>query len=142
VDKILIRGLMLEVNIGISPQEKAEKQPILIDMDLFVDIKTASCSDLINDTVDYDVVIKRIGELVKQTRFDLIESLIEHIANIILQEFGVYKLRCTLYKPKAIRNTQKVGIAIERYNQNNRLLLEKRDKIEEKMSAKAEFSER
>ncbi len=115
MDKIFIKGLTLEAIIGIYPHERIKKQPVIIDLDLFVDIKESSRSGLINDTVDYDIVIKRISELVAQSQFELIESLLEHIADAILREFRVYKLCCTLYKPQAIHNAQMVGLTIERY---------------------------
>jgi 7,8-dihydroneopterin aldolase/epimerase/oxygenase len=116
LDNIFIKGLALEAIIGIYPHERKMKQPILLDLDLFVDTHLPAKSGLITDTVDYDLVVKRIANLVAQSQCELLESLAQHIADIIFKEFRVYRLRCSLYKPKAINNAQMVGITIERVN--------------------------
>ncbi|MBA2655201.1 MAG: dihydroneopterin aldolase [Gammaproteobacteria bacterium] len=114
LDKIFIKGLLLEAIIGVYPHEKTVKQPISIDIEMEVDVTLAVKTDLIKDTVDYDLVMDRVTEIVEKSHYDLLESLIEKIATTILSEFKVSKVRCTLCKPRAITNAQSVGISIER----------------------------
>ena len=61
----------------------------------------------------YKSVAKRIIEFVEQSSFQLVETLAERIAGIIIDEFGVSWVRVRLSKPGAIRGSREVGILIE-----------------------------
>jgi 7,8-dihydroneopterin aldolase/epimerase/oxygenase len=113
-DKIFIKGLTLEAIIGIYSYERLVKQPLQLDLELFLDITSSAHSGMITDTIDYDLVVARVSQLVEESHFDLIESLIQSITATLLDEFNVEKVRCTLYKPQAITKAQTVGITITR----------------------------
>ena len=114
LDVIFIKGLTLEAIIGIYPRERDAKQPLTLDLELYVDTALAVGSGLIKDTVDYDLVADFIRHMVKETHFNLLESLVNNIADSILREFKVSKLRCTLYKPQAISDAETVGVTVVR----------------------------
>lgn len=114
MDKIFIHGLEILVLIGIHPHERTQKQSILLDLELGVDIGLASTSDSIAQTVDYDSLIHQVKTYASDTAFLLIESLAEHIAQFILKKFNVLWLRLCLTKPNAAVNVKKIGIIIER----------------------------
>ena len=71
-------------------------------------------SDSIGDTLNYKAVAKRVLAYVKETRFQLVETLSEEVARLILTEFPVDWVRVTLHKPGAIRHSKDVGVIIER----------------------------
>lgn len=114
LDKIIIKGLRLDAIIGIYPHEQTQKQPILIDIDLYTDISLAAKTTQITDTVDYDWVVRRVEDVVNHGEFKLIESLVVHLAELILQEFPVTKVQCTVFKPQAINRVETVGISVVR----------------------------
>lgn len=105
---------MLEAIIGIYPHERVAKQPLLIDLDLFIDINLAASSGLLKHSVDYDLVIKCLSEFVDQSDFELLETFAEHLAEMILAKFPITRIICTVCKPKAVNNARSVGISIER----------------------------
>ena len=51
---------------------------------------------------------------VKNSKFQLVETLAENISKIILKEFPVTNVRVTLSKPGALRGSDSVGISIKR----------------------------
>jgi dihydroneopterin aldolase len=51
---------------------------------------------------------------VEGSSFHLIETLAEHIAMLVLQDFGVAWVRISLSKPGAIRSSRDVGVILER----------------------------
>jgi dihydroneopterin aldolase len=51
---------------------------------------------------------------VQESKFNLVETLVEQVANLVLAEFGVEWVRVTLSKPGAIRGSRDVGVTIER----------------------------
>ena len=51
---------------------------------------------------------------VEESSFHLVETLAEHIAMLILEEFGVSWVSIALSKPGAIRSSRDVGVKLER----------------------------
>ena len=117
MDKIILTELKIETGIGIWEGEKRTPQTILIDLEMQTDIKKASETDSIEDALDYKAITKRIKDFMENNQFELIETLAERIAQLILQEFNVPWLRLSVSKPFAIRDSKNVGLTIERSSQ-------------------------
>jgi 7,8-dihydroneopterin aldolase/epimerase/oxygenase len=113
-DTIFIHGLKTETIIGIFDWERQVKQTILIDIEISADIRKAAASDSIDDTLNYKRVAKRVLAFVEGSAFHLIETLAEHVAMLVLEEFGVAWIGVTLSKPGAIRSSRDVGVKLER----------------------------
>lgn len=118
-DIIFLSDLRVQTVIGIWDWERAIKQTVGIDLEMATDIRKAAASDSIEDTLDYKSVAKRIIEFVEQSSFQLVETMAEQIAGIIMDEFGVPWVKVRLSKPGAIRGSREVGILIERTRENN-----------------------
>lgn len=114
MDKIFIKGLALEAVLGVYAHEKGVKQPIKIDLEFYLSTTQSAKSQLLKDTIDYDLVAQEIAKIVADKEFELLESLAEHIADCLLQKFKMQKLECTIYKPQALYNAETVGITIIR----------------------------
>lgn len=113
-DIIFLNDLRVQTVIGIWDWERAIKQTVGIDLEMATDIRKAASSDSIQDTLDYKNVAKRIIEFVESSSFQLVETLAERIAGIIIDEFDVPWVKVRLSKPGAIRGSKEVGILIER----------------------------
>ena len=114
MDKILIKDLLLRGIVGINPDERVNKQDILINMVLFADIRPAAASDDIADAVNYRSITKRVIAHVEASSDYLVEKLVTEIARIVLTEFPVERCIVRLEKPGALRFADSVGIEIER----------------------------
>ena len=114
MDKIFIHALKTEAIIGIFDWERQVKQTVLIDLEFSADIAKAALSDSIDDTLNYKRVTKRVLAFVEGSRFHLVETLAEHIAMLMLEEFGIAWVRISLSKPGAIRSSRDVGVVLER----------------------------
>ncbi len=114
MDIIYIHDLRIDTIIGIYPWEKRIKQTISIDLEMEVDNRTAAASDSIEDTLNYKAVAKRIISYVEDSSFDLIETLVERIAELLLNEFQMPWVKVKLSKPGAVRGARDVGVIIER----------------------------
>ena len=114
MDKVIIEDLLVRSIIGINPDERVNKQDILINMVLFTDIRTAAASDDINAAVNYKSVAKRVFKHVEESSDLLVEKLSSDIARIVLTEFDVKRVRVRVEKPGAVRFAKSVGIEIER----------------------------
>lgn len=113
-DRIFLRGLAIDCVIGFIEWERRIKQTVVIDLELPVDCRAAAVRDQVEDTLDYKKVAKRVIAFVEASEFQLVETLAERIAQLILAEFAVEWVRVAVNKPGAIRGSRDVGVAIER----------------------------
>ena len=114
MDIIFITDLQVKTIIGIYDWVRNVRQTISIDLEMATDIRVSASSDAIEDTLNYKAVAKRLIQYVEDSRFQLVETLAEGIAQIVMQEFGVRWLRLKLHKPGALRGAKDVGVMIER----------------------------
>jgi dihydroneopterin aldolase len=85
-----------------------------MDIEFSADIRKAATSDFIDDTLNYKAVAKRVLAFVEESSFHLVETLAEHVAMLMLEEFGVSWVSLELSKPGAIRSSRDVGVTLER----------------------------
>jgi len=114
MDIIFLADLRIETVIGIYDWERGIKQTVIFDLEMATDISKAASSDHIDDTLDYKSVAKRVIQFVEASEFQLVETLAEKVAELILTEFKVPWIRLKLNKSGAIRGASGVGIIIER----------------------------
>jgi dihydroneopterin aldolase/D-erythro-7,8-dihydroneopterin triphosphate epimerase len=114
MDKIFIRDLALRCIIGIYPEERREKQDVIITVEMHCDLRKACRSDDLVDTVDYKGIKKSILKLVEGSHFRLIESLAEGIADIALAADKVKQVVVTIDKPGALRFARSSAVEITR----------------------------
>jgi len=113
-DRILIKDLMLRCILGLSAEERREKQDVLINLILWTDTRAAAATDNIADTVDYSVLKKQIIGLVEQSQYHLAETLADRIAALCLEQPPVQQVQVTVEKPTALRFAHSVGVEIIR----------------------------
>jgi dihydroneopterin aldolase len=114
MDRVFIEDLRIETVIGIYDWEREIRQTVSLDLEMAFDNRRAAASDRIEDTLDYKAVAKRLIAFVEGSRFELVETLAERCAEIILDEFRTPWLRLKLSKPGAVRGSRAVGVVIER----------------------------
>ena len=114
MDHVFIEGLEIEALIGIYDWERRIRQPLAFDIEMAFDNRIPAASDAIGDTLNYKAVSKRVVQYVSESDFGLVETLAERVAAIILEEFGVQRVRLKLSKPGAVRGARAVGVMIER----------------------------
>ena len=114
MDTVFINDLRIETIIGIYDWERKVRQTISLDLEMGTDIRRAAETDSIEDTLNYKAVAKRLIAFVEASEYQLVETLAEKIAAIVLSEFSVPWLRLTVHKPGAVRGSRDVGVVIER----------------------------
>ena len=117
MDKIFLEDLRVETVIGIWEWERKIRQTVAIDIEMSADIRKAAASDDVEDTLNYKSVAKRVQAFVNDSSFQLVETLAEKIAALILDEFDVPWVKVRVNKPGAIRGAKGVGVLIERGTQ-------------------------
>ena len=114
MDIVFIRELRADTIIGVYDWERRIRQSVVLDLELASDNRRAAVSDGIEDAVDYAAISARLLSFIEGSEFQLIETLAEQLANIVLEEFAVPWLRLRLAKPGAVARARDVGVLIER----------------------------
>lgn len=100
-DRITLRGMRFLGRHGVSADERAEPQPIEVDLVLRLDLSRAATSDDLADTVDYAAAFTVARRIVEERSFHLLEALAGAIADAVLAAFVVESVEVRVRKPKA-----------------------------------------
>ena len=114
VDTVFIKGLKAASVIGCYDWERDIRQTLVIDLELKTDFTRAAETDALEDALDYAAISQRIISVCEASRFQLLEALSEHLANLLLAEFAISGLRLTINKLGAVSEAETVGVVIER----------------------------
>lgn len=110
-----LQGLRVECIIGIYPHERQTPQSVVMDVALDYDFATAAASDAIAEAVDYDTVAGGITELVQRRAFQLIETMAEEVAEMLLGRMSqVQRVRLEIRKPDAVPAATCAFVRVER----------------------------
>jgi dihydroneopterin aldolase len=83
-DKIIIRDLDVKMAIGVTPEEQAQPQRLLISVELERDLEPAGRTDSVGETTDYAAVVAMICELAGERPRYLVEAVAHELAERIL----------------------------------------------------------
>ena len=101
MDLIQIRGLRVRGRHGVFEHERRNGQTFVVDVTLERDLSGPAASDALGDTVDYATLAQQVADAVANTRFDLIEALAGHIADLALTDPSVDAVEVRIAKPEA-----------------------------------------
>ncbi len=114
MDIVFIQGLEVETVIGIYDWERSIRQTVTLDLELGTDIRQAAATEAIDNTLNYKSVSERLVAFIEGSEFQLVETMAEELARLLMTEFPVPWLRLKLGKPGAVPAAQSVGVIIER----------------------------
>jgi dihydroneopterin aldolase len=110
-----LKGLKIDCIVGIYEHERATTQPLIVDVELDYDFAAAARSDAIGDAVDYDLVAVGIVELARRRRYQLIETMAEETAAMVLRSLAqVRTVRLEIRKPNAVPAAACSFVRVER----------------------------
>ncbi len=115
MDRIVIEGLLVRGIVGINPEERANRQDVLIDVTMWADTRPAASSDDITDAVNYRTVAKAIIAHVEGGEPMLVERLAEEVAGICFAtDERIAEVEVEVRKPGALRFAESVGVIVHR----------------------------
>ena len=101
MDCIQLTGIRCYGYTGYLPEEQVLGQWFEVDLTLWLDLAAAGESDNIADTFDYRHAIEVVKQLVKTSKFALVEKLTSAIADTILKVEQVQQVQVRLSKLSA-----------------------------------------
>ena len=110
-----LKDLRVDCVIGIYPHERAAAQTVMLDIELDYDFAAPAASDAIADAVDYDGVAASVTELLQTAKFQLIETMAERAAALLLARVPVATaVRIEVRKPAAVPAAACSFVRVER----------------------------
>jgi len=100
-DRLEISGIECFAHHGVFEFERREGQPFVVDLVLGIDTRPAAASDDLHDTVDYGSLVMQVKGAVESDPVDLIETLVQRIADVCLLDGRVQWTQVTVHKPEA-----------------------------------------
>lgn len=100
-DRLQLTGLRVRAHHGVYAHERTLGQDFLIDVTLWLDLAAAGRSDDVADTVHYGELAERIASAVAADPVDLIETVAERVADLVLASPHVRQVTVTVHKPDA-----------------------------------------
>jgi dihydroneopterin aldolase len=111
---VFVRDLDLMALIGIYDHEKIDPQRIIVNIDISVSEGDGPQDDDIGHVVSYEIVVKKVEQIIADGHINLVETLCEKIAAACLKDKRVMAARVRVEKPDIIKNARSVGVEIER----------------------------
>ena len=113
MDIIFISDFRIEMLIGVYEWERRVPQTVQFDIQVGIPPRDRR-TDRIGDTIDYSKIVSRVEETLTQNRFLLVEAVAEHVAQLVLTEFGAQWVRTSVTKLAALKGVKRLGVTIER----------------------------
>lgn len=115
LDRIFIRDLLVRGIVGINPEERKNRQDILINATFWADTRAPGSSDDIDDTVNYRTAAKAMIAHIESHGPYLVEKLAADLLRICLEsDERIHAVELTVEKPGAVRFSKSVGLTIFR----------------------------
>ena len=114
MDIVFIKQLEVITTIGVYEWERTLQQKLYFDLEMAFDNKPAGESDDINLALNYFSVSESLTKFAQTHHFELIETMAERVASLIMNNFSVPWIKVTLHKPGALPKAQSLGVQIER----------------------------
>ncbi len=115
LDRVFIKDLLLRGVVGINPEERVNRQDIMINATFWTDTRAPGVSDDIAETVNYRTAAKAIIAYVESEGPLLVERMAADLVRICLEaEDRIEAVELTVEKPGAVRFARSVGLTIFR----------------------------
>ena len=111
--KIAIVDLEVFYNVGVTDEERAKPQRLLLTVDMSFDFSSAAVSDRIERTINYQHVAEGLLKFGEGRKWKLVEKLVANVAEWVM---AAYKPEAVMVEVKkfSIPQAQYVSVSMER----------------------------
>ena len=113
MSRISIVDLEVSWCVGVSDEERAKPQRLLVTVDLQLDFESAALSDRIEKTINYYAVSQRILKYGEGRSWRLMEKLVTNLADTLLAEFKPAEVTVEV-KKFIIPQARHISVAVTR----------------------------
>ena len=100
-DQLTLTGLRAFGHHGVFERERIDGQEFIIDVTVWLDTRPAAATDDLAKTINYGELADAIVTEVEKDPVDLIETVADRIASLVLEQPLAIRTQVTLHKPSA-----------------------------------------
>ncbi|HEY3398004.1 MAG TPA: dihydroneopterin aldolase [Armatimonadota bacterium] len=112
--RILINDLLARCVLGVSDEERRERQDVVINIEITTDFGPAAASDQFEEALDYRALKKQVFSFVEASHLYLLEALADQIAEICWEDPRVEEVLVRVEKPSALRFARSVAVEVRK----------------------------
>jgi len=101
LDQIVLTGLRATAFHGVFENERRDGQVFVIDVTVHLDFAAAAEGDDLGQTIHYGELAEEVVASVERDPVDLIETVAERIAGVVLAHPAAQLVTVTVHKPSA-----------------------------------------
>lgn len=110
--KVVLEDFALDLDIGFHDFEVGRPQRLLVTVEVWIDERSYAARDAAESAWNYDFIRTEIARLVDGRRFNLQETLVREIYDLIAARRGVTALRVASRKPDIYADCAGVGVEL------------------------------
>ena len=110
---IRIKNLLVRTIIGFKPEERVNRQDVIINLEIEVDVSRAINTDHPDEIYNYKAITKEIIAFVSDSKFNLLEKLTNEVLQLVMQDQRVMRAKVEIDKPHALRFSESVSVELE-----------------------------
>jgi dihydroneopterin aldolase len=113
-DRLVLAALRLQAHIGVTEEERRERQRLELDLELYADFERAGQSGDLEDTIDYRQVADGVRALVEGRPWHLVEAAAHAAAIFLLERFPLIGCAVVRVRKYVLPETSYVEVQVER----------------------------
>ena len=90
-DRLALSGIVCRCHIGVTDEERRERQKIEIDLELFADLEEAGRTGDLKLTLDYREVCEEVRGMLESGLFNLVEAAARGVLDLVFAKFAVQR---------------------------------------------------
>jgi dihydroneopterin aldolase len=101
--RIRLKDIQFDSIVGILPYERANEQPVILNLTLWLDFAQAAKTEDLNESIDYAKLAEELKRFIRLSRFKLVETLVVKTAEYVLEHYPkANAVEVSVVKPQAI----------------------------------------
>ena len=110
---IRVKNLQVRTIIGFNPEERVNRQDVIINLEIEVDVSEAVSTDNQDGIYDYKTITKAVIAFVSESKFFLLEKLTNEVLKLVMKDQRVIRAKVEIDKPNALRFSESVSVVLE-----------------------------
>ena len=110
---IRVKNLLVRTIVGFNPEERVNRQDVIINLEIEVDVSKAVSTDHQDGIYNYKAITKTIIAFVSDSKYNLLEKLTHEVLQLVMKDERVIRAKVEIDKPQALRFSDSVSVELE-----------------------------
>tara|TARA_B100001996_G_scaffold382315_1_gene373815 strand:+ start:2331 stop:2705 length:375 start_codon:yes stop_codon:yes gene_type:complete len=112
---IFFNNIELLCKIGVYEHERKNPQRVIVNLKLILSNEVSPKNDKIDETLNYDIIYRKIKDISSSQHFNLVETLANQIFKYLQSLNKISDLTVSVSKPDIYKDCKEVGYEISSF---------------------------